>query len=243
MRVEITQEPTLGRLTVAMRENCHGDSSPPVDAIRFDGFHESIAPDPAALAAAVIASEWTGEVLDFGPAALSVDAAEAVRLIARDARLVTPIDGYRRNLCEGHLDVLVAPAPMAGSVLSAAPEARVLTRLVTWSGEFVSPLTRSSAGYVAGEVSTNADVLLSAWETSICLGLLFGGARLRSIVTPRPDLRHGRDYERFVEALRIIGVQLRSADAGRQWRNPSGEHPPPPKRRSREALVASVENA
>ncbi len=71
--------------------------------------------------------------------------------------------------------------------------------------------TRSSAGYVAGEISTNADVLLPAWETSVCLGLLFGGAQLAQIAVPDPGDAQAYDFERFAGALRIVGVQLCAA--------------------------------
>jgi hypothetical protein len=240
MKLEVTQQSAFARLTVRMQENCHGDTTPPVDAVHFNGVNATITPDTAALSAAIVASRWTGEVLEFRSMAIGVDAAEAVRLVAENARFVTPVDGYRRSLCEGHIDVLAAPTTMAGCVLSEEPDPRVLTRLVTWSGEFVSLETRSSAGYVAGEVSTNADLLLPAWEVSVALGLLVGGESLRSIATPHPEAKYAGDLDRFAKALRVLGVQLRTVGAEPLRRILSAENAPS-RRRDRSAGEVKAE--
>lgn len=211
MRIEIDQEQSVGRLTVKLAEECHGDSLPPVTNIHFHNVRQWATPDTTALAGAILAARWSGETLTFGGLKVGTDAAEAILRIVEDARFVQPVDGYRRNLCEGHLDLLVAPAAEACDVLGAARTHRRLTRLVTWSGEFVDPSARSSLDYLAGEVSTNADLLLPAWEVSACLGLLIGGSQLGAIVVPEPDREHLGDFERLAEALRLIGVQLRTA--------------------------------
>jgi hypothetical protein len=154
-------------------------------------------------------------VLEFSGFNIGSDVAVAVRLIVPDARFVQPIDGFRRNLCEGHMHLLVSQPSETASVLEASSSKGALTRLVTWSGEFVCSATDSSAGRIAGEISTNADILLPAWETSVCLGLFFGGLRLDAIVVPRPERETACAVERIAGALRIVGVQLTLVDSQR----------------------------
>jgi len=221
VKLDLKQDLALGRLTLTMTENCHGDSQPLVDTIQFNRFHEKVASDTAALAGAMIASRWCGEVIEFSGFKVGSDVAEAVRLIVPDARFVQPIDGFRRNLCEGHLHLLVCQPEEAASVVDSSLSNRGLIRLVTWSGEFVCVATGSSAGRIAGEISTNADILLPDWETSIGLGLLVGGLRLGSILIQQPEEEHVRNVERIAAALRIVGVQLRTVPARAHERNDS----------------------
>jgi hypothetical protein len=129
-----------------------------------------------------------------------------------DARFLQPIDGYRRNLCEGRLDLLVAPAAEASCLLSVST-GEGYARLITWSGEFVQGDLRRSARYLAGEVSTNANVLVPDWEVSVCIGLLMGGLGLGSITVPEPPPEDVHAFERIASALRIVGVQMRTAAA------------------------------
>jgi hypothetical protein len=218
VKIDLKQELALGQLTLTMTENCHGDSQPLLDNVQFNRLHEKLAPDTGALAGAMIASRWCGEVLEFSGFKISADIADAVRLIVPDAKFVQPVDGFRRNLCEGHLRLLVSKPEEAASVVESSHWNDGLTRLVTWSGEFVRPATRSSSGRIAGEVSTNADVFLPTWETSVCLGLLVGGLKLGSIVIKQPESEYADDVERIAAALRIAGVQLRIAQASESKR-------------------------
>jgi hypothetical protein len=182
--------------------------------VQFNRLHEKLAPDTAALAGAMIASRWCGEVLEFSGFKVSADIADAVRLIVPDAKFVQPVDGFRRNLCEGHMHLLVSQPGETMSVLEWGRSEGRLTRLVTWSGEFIAQGAVSSAGRIAGEISTNADLLLPAWETSVCLGLLVGGMRLGAIVVPKPNRHDTPDVERIAYALRIVGIHLQTVAPG-----------------------------
>ena len=213
MKLEIAHEPAPGRLTVTMAENGHADSRPLIDILHFNRFHEKISPETAALAGAIIGSRWCGDLLELTGLRISVDFGEAIRLLAPNAKFIQPIDGYRRQLCEGRLDLLIAPPELVATVLSIEQEEGGLTRLATWGGEFVDPRDRNSRRYVAGDISTNANLLLPDWQVSVCLGLLIGGLELRSITVSRPERKHMRDFERTAAALRIVGVQLRAAEA------------------------------
>ena len=219
MKLDLKQDLALGCVVLTMTENCHGDSQPLIDTVHFNRFHEKIPPETAALAGAMIASRWCGEVVEFSGFKISSDVADAVRLIVPDAKFVQPIDGFRRNLCEGQVHLLVSQPQEAASVVDSSHSDGALVRLVTWSGEFVCSATDSSAGRIAGEVSTNADILLPAWETSVCLGLLVGGLRLGSIVLPQPEAEHALGVERIAAALQIVGVQLHAVQARTRKRN------------------------
>ena len=211
MKIQFTQDLATGRLTVTMTENCHGDSGPLINTVCFNGMHEKIATETAALAGAIVASRWCGEVIEFDGLKIGPDIGQAIRLIAPEVGFVQPIDGYRRNLCEGHISILTAPASKISSVLPSRGDGGGLTRLVSWGGEFVQQGRSSSAGYIAGEISTNADILLPEWEVSTCLGLLVGGLGLRSVTLPALDAAERREFERIAMALRNVGVDLRTA--------------------------------
>jgi len=213
VKVEFKHELSLGRLSATLSENCHGDSKPLIDILHFDRLHQKVSPDTAALVGAVLASRWCGDVLELQAMKISVDFGDAIRLLAPDARFVSPIDGYRRQLCEGRLDLMVAPAKFAAMVLATERQDDGLARLVTWGGEFVDQHDHNSAGYIAGEISTNANLLVPDWEVSVCLGLLVGGLGLRSLTVPKPERKHARNFERAADAMRIVGVQLRAAGA------------------------------
>ena len=192
MKLELSQDLAHGRLTIAMVENCHGDSVPLLNAIWFNRFQHKIAPDTATLAAAMVASRWSGECMEFAKLRISPDVAEAIHLMVPDAKFVQPVDGYRRHLCQGHLDVVVASAAQVLQLERPVRPDVDFVRLVTWSGEYVDRTARNSTGYVAGEVSTNANMLLPDWEISVCLGLLVGGLELRSVSVPLPPTESRR---------------------------------------------------
>jgi hypothetical protein len=229
VKLELTQNTALGRLELTMTENCHGDGTPVLRNVTFNRFYEKMSTDTAALAAAIIAARWCGEFLEFVNLKLSPDFAEAVQAVVEDARFVQPIDGYRRNLCNGRLDVLAAPAADAAHVLACPPREGGTTRLVTWNGEFVDQHARHSSNHMAGEFTTNANVLIPDWEVSVCLGLLIGGLSLRSITAPQPGPGEAEAHARMARALYIIGVQLVTAEMA----TPAPDQPPARPARSR----------
>jgi hypothetical protein len=209
VKLTLSQDLPIGRLSVTLAENCHDDSTPLIDVVQFTRFHEAAVADTAALASAIMASRWCGSLLEVEGTRISPDFAEAIRIVVPSADFIQPIDGYRRHLCEGQLDLLLTPAASAASVLALKEPNGGLTRLLTWSGDFVEQQTRESGGYVAGEIGTNATWLLPDFEISVCLGLLVGGLRLRSITLARPDRDDTERFEEVRAALRIVGVQLR----------------------------------
>jgi hypothetical protein len=82
-----------------------------------------------------------------------------------------------------------------------------------WSGDFVTPGTRSSEGFRQGRIFTNAGLVGTETLVSIAIGLMQAGGHCRTLVVPAPDTEDATDYDRVRQALAIVGVALEFAGA------------------------------
>jgi hypothetical protein len=96
-----------------------------------------------------------------------------VRVVLGEPVVISPLDPGNRELSVRRIDVNVRgsnPKTWNSGSLFAADDT-VLTADLLWSGDFVNPTTRSSAGQLLAPVITNAALVAPAGEVSVAAAL------------------------------------------------------------------------
>ena len=198
-------------LTVSATENCDTDGGPLVRQIFFRNFQSRLDPEFGAIAAAMLFGSHCGSMMAFDTA-VSIDAARAIRRIVTDVEELEPINGTRREISQGVASVVVGePRSLYGTLKR--DHIGKATHVVSWSGDFVEPGGRNSAGYVGGKIFTNALLVAGSTAISGALALLVGGRDTHVIHIPAPAPTEESDFTRISEGLEFIGVKLRALEA------------------------------
>jgi hypothetical protein len=211
MKLTTAHDEATNVLTVQATENCDTDGGPLVRQVFFRNFRSALDPEFGAVAAAVLFGSHCGSIVTFD-GAISIDAARAIRRIVADVEELEPVNGTRRDISQGVASVVVGePRALFGGVKR--DHIGKATHVVSWSGDFVEPGQRDSAGYVGGKMFTNALLVAGSTAISSALALLVGGRSTHLIHIPAPALTEETDFTRVSEGLEFIGVKLRALEA------------------------------
>lgn len=196
-------------ITVTGSANCDTDSMPLVPQVFFRHYLGAYDPEYGTLAGAILFARHCGSVADFASVKIGIDAARAIRAIVPDVEDVLPIDGMKREIGKGTAALVVGEAcqMFGGAAISSVGRA---ARAVTWSGDFVTAGTRNSAGYIGGDVFTNALLVAGSTSISVALALLIAGRSLRDIYVPAPPEAEADDLARLSAGLAFVSIKLRT---------------------------------
>ena len=196
---------TLGETCIDLSSNAYSDAWPMLRRLVFRKIPIDRTAQCLPLACAILTRNNCGDSFDFAGIRVGSDYAEAIRTVLGSRTNIVNVDGFNRTFSTGEVDVIVNRAgtpPASPQHQARAPLARV-----DWSGDFVDPQTRSSAGFAFGAVQTNAAFFADPFSVSVAVGLLFGRDRCGNLHVAEPAI-DARQYDTICEALRIIGVTL-----------------------------------
>lgn len=208
MHYKASYSDNLGETNIELTSNTYADAWPMLRRIIFRKLPIDLNAQCLPLATAVLTRSYCGDVFEFAGIKIGSDYSEAIRTLLSPQANIVSVDGFNRTFSTGELDVMVSCAGKESpppTQTSGAPLARI-----DWSGDFVDPATRSSAGFAFGSVQTNAAFFADPFSVSIAVGLLFGRDRCGHLFVAQPAADR-RQYECVREALRIVGVTLHAA--------------------------------
>lgn len=210
MKLSPKHDRSICHVTVTAGDNCDTDSSPMVPQVFFRQYQGNFDPETAAVASAILFAAQCGSVAEFEGARIGIDAARAVRAIVPDASDVLPIDGAKRAIGQGHTSIVAGEADRLLGAGIAPDRLGKSARAVTWSGDFVSSVTRDSTRYIGGTMFTNARLVAHGTSISVALALLVGGKGVQEIYVPAALDEEAADFERMARGLDFIGIKLRA---------------------------------
>jgi hypothetical protein len=207
MKVIPAYDAAASRLTLEFSASRFDDAIPLVDKVFFEGLRHWPAPPAITLASAILLRRHCGSMLEMQVSeALGLDVLDAVRVILGEPVVISPLDPGNRELSVRRIDVNVRGSNPQNwnSASNFAAGDTVLTADLLWSGDFVDPRTRSSAGQLLAPVITNAALVAPAGEVSVAAALLLHGLNIRQI-------RIGDDSPigaSVPEGLELVGIEV-----------------------------------
>jgi hypothetical protein len=208
MLFEPSFDAAFGETRIDVSSNCYSDAMPLLRRLCFRRLSVDLQSQSLALALAVLAGRYCGEIFEVTGVRVGGDYAQAIRrLISFEESNVAHVDGMKRSLATGELDVAVARASLSSVGLEA--QGGVPLARIDWSGDFVDARTRTSQGFVYGGVQTNAAYFASSLRVSIAVGILFGRDRMRELAVVLDDNDNRSEIGALASALRTTGIELR----------------------------------
>jgi hypothetical protein len=207
MKVIPAYDAAASRLTIEFSASRFDDAVPLVDRVFFEGLRHWPSPPAITLASAILLRRHCGSMLEMQVSeALGLDVLDAVRVVLGEPVVISPLDPGNRELSVRRIDVNVRgsnPKTWNSASLFAADDT-VLTADLLWSGDFVDPTTRSSAGQLLAPVITNAALVAPAGEVSVAAALLLHGLNIRRICIG-DDLPLAASVP---EGLELVGIEV-----------------------------------
>lgn len=209
MRYTATYNAALGETCVELTSNCYTDAFPLLSRIIFRQQEIDLKSQSLALACAILTAPFCGEVFDFDGIKIGGDYAEAIRMVLRPGTNINGVDGGFRTISAGEVDVICnkARSEFGGSLVRHQRDTVPLICL-TWSCDFVSPVTRTSASFAFGQIHTNAQFFADEATVSIALALLQGRDRLRNIHIEQFDASDSPNLPVVANSLATVAIGL-----------------------------------
>lgn len=209
MRLNATYDDALGETQIELADTCYTDASPLVRRIVIRRADVDLKTQGLPLAAAILVAPFCGDQFEFAGTRIAGDYAEAIAMVIGRPVSVLGIDGFNRTISPGEIDIACYRAGTGADTAFAPrpPDALPLTS-TDWSGDFVDPRTRRSAGSALGEYYTNAALLADETLVSVAIGLIHGRDRCRTLIVPAPEKAGAERAARVARALRIVGVSV-----------------------------------
>lgn len=208
MKIEVSHQPEFGAVMMRCAENCDTDSRPFVSELQFRHCPASFDAMTACVAAALVFSDFCGELVEFAGVPIGLDHRNAIQAIMPQASAIYPIDASKKDIRQGRDVLVVAEAGrLMGTSWREANSAKT-ARLVTWSGDFVVAGAPGGDSHLSGQVFTNARLVAGDAAVSLAVGLLVGGRNARMMKVGRLDSSEKANAARYCEGLSFIGVSV-----------------------------------
>ncbi|MEX1180235.1 MAG: hypothetical protein WEB63_05410 [Cucumibacter sp.] len=208
MKIEVGHQAEIGAVVMRCVENCDTDSRPFVSELQFRHCPASFDAMTACVAAALVFSDFCGELIEFSGVSIGLDHRNAIEAIVPQASGIHPVDASKKDIRQGRDVLVVAEAGRLVRTPLRVAEFAQAARLITWSGDFIVAGAPDGASYVGGQVFTNAGLVAGDTAVSLAVGLLVGGRNARMLHVGRPDSLEKAIAARYREGLSSIGVNV-----------------------------------